>query len=101
MKQVVLYWVTILIWGSTWIAIKFQLGHVDPMASVVLFGVCKVRGLPLVFFAGTLFYGTFRRLVFDHEGHEDVHSSCPPCSSVRQDKPGHSNNLQGGYHVNC
>ena len=58
MKQIVLYLVTVLIWGSTWIAIKFQLGDIDPMVSViyrfglasaVLFAVCKIRGLSLMF----------------------------------------------------
>lgn len=58
MKQIVLYLTTVLIWGSTWIAIKFQLGDVDPMVSViyrfgaasaVLFGLCKIRGLTLTF----------------------------------------------------
>ncbi|MEP5763573.1 MAG: DMT family transporter [Halieaceae bacterium] len=29
-----LYGLTVLIWGSTWIGIKYQLGVVDPMASV-------------------------------------------------------------------
>ncbi len=29
-----LYSLTVLIWGSTWIAIKYQLGTVDPMASI-------------------------------------------------------------------
>jgi drug/metabolite transporter (DMT)-like permease len=29
-----LYSLTVLIWGSTWIAIKYQLGSVDPMASI-------------------------------------------------------------------
>ena len=45
-----------LIWGSTWIAITFQLGEVDPLISVIyrmalasalLFGWCKWRGIPL------------------------------------------------------
>lgn len=58
MKQVILYVVTVLIWGSTWIAIKFQLGDVDPMVSVIyrfglaasiLFVFCKVRKLTLKF----------------------------------------------------
>nr|WP_320017449.1 DMT family transporter [uncultured Desulfobacter sp.] len=58
MKQAVLYLVTLLIWGSTWIAIKFQLGYVDPMvsviyrfglASVLLFGGCKALRLSLKF----------------------------------------------------
>jgi len=44
-----LYVLTVLIWGSTWLAIKFQLGAVDPMVSVIyrfglaaalLFGWC-------------------------------------------------------------
>ena len=29
-----LYSLTVLIWGSTWIGIKYQLGEVDPMASI-------------------------------------------------------------------
>ncbi|MDJ0879584.1 MAG: DMT family transporter [Halieaceae bacterium] len=29
-----LYGLTVLIWGSTWIAIKYQLGAVEPMASI-------------------------------------------------------------------
>jgi len=33
-QNVLLYVVTILIWGSSWMAIKFQLGAVDPMVSV-------------------------------------------------------------------
>jgi drug/metabolite transporter (DMT)-like permease len=35
MKDSLLYVLTIIIWGSTWIGIKFQLGTVDPMVSVV------------------------------------------------------------------
>ncbi len=47
-----------LIWGSTWFAIEFQLGVVDPEASIVyryfsaagiLFIWCKVKQLPLLF----------------------------------------------------
>lgn len=58
MKQIALYLITVLIWGSTWIAIKFQLGHVDPMVSViyrfglasaVLFVFCKALRLSLKF----------------------------------------------------
>lgn len=52
------YAATVLIWGSTWLAITFQLGTVDPMVSVVyrfalaaglLLGYCKFKGLNLVF----------------------------------------------------
>ena len=34
MKNLLFYAVTVLIWGSTWIGIKLQLGVVDPMVSV-------------------------------------------------------------------
>ena len=58
MSNTFLYIVTVLIWGSTWLAIEFQLGVVEPevsivyryaMASVVLFIWCKIRKLSLVF----------------------------------------------------
>jgi drug/metabolite transporter (DMT)-like permease len=48
----------VLIWGSTWLAIEFQLGIVEPeisivyrffSAAVILFVYCKIRGLSLVF----------------------------------------------------
>jgi len=47
-----------MIWGTTWLAIKFQLGSVDPMVSVLyrfvaaaltLFLYCKLRGLKMRF----------------------------------------------------
>lgn len=53
MNTLGLYATTVLIWGSTWFAIKFQLGVVAPDASVayrftlatmVLLGWCVVRG---------------------------------------------------------
>lgn len=34
MKNFIFYTLTVFIWGSTWLAIKFQLGTVDPMVSV-------------------------------------------------------------------
>ena len=33
-QNLLLYAITILTWGSSWLAIKFQLGYVDPMASI-------------------------------------------------------------------
>jgi len=51
-----LYAVTVLIWGSTWIGITFQLGKVDPLVSViyrfalataVLFAWCRFKRAPL------------------------------------------------------
>ncbi len=53
-----LYLVTVLVWGSTWIAIEFQLGTVAPevsifyrylLASALLFSWCRHRGLNLRF----------------------------------------------------
>ncbi len=53
-----LYLVTIAIWGSTWLAIEFQLGVVEPevsvfyryaLASALLFAFCRLRNLGLDF----------------------------------------------------
>ena len=53
-----LYGTTVIIWGTTWLAIKFQLGSVDPMVSVVyrfiaatliLVVYCKLRNLNMRF----------------------------------------------------
>jgi len=58
MSNSFLYIVTVLIWGSTWLAIEFQLGVVEPevsivyrylMASGILFIWCKKKGLSLSF----------------------------------------------------
>ena len=58
MKNITLYIITVIVWGSTWLAIKYQLGSVDPMVSVVYrFGLaaallmffCYVKGLNLKF----------------------------------------------------
>ena len=58
MQNALYYLIPVLIWGSTWFAIKFQLGVVPPqlsvayrflLASVLLFAFIKVRKLPLKF----------------------------------------------------
>lgn len=58
MNSAVLYVVTVLVWGSTWFAIEFQLGTVAPEVSVVyryviasalLFAWCVARRRPLGF----------------------------------------------------
>ncbi len=58
MNNVVLYIVTVLIWGSTWIAINYQLGDVSPavslsyrfsLAAVILFAFCKQQRIQLNF----------------------------------------------------
>jgi drug/metabolite transporter (DMT)-like permease len=58
MSNAVLYTVTVLVWGSTWLAIEFQLGVVEPEVSIVyryagasllLFAWSRIRGLRLAF----------------------------------------------------
>ncbi|NQZ07637.1 MAG: DMT family transporter [Algicola sp.] len=58
MNVFVLYCTAVLIWGTTWIAISFQLGDVHPevslayrfgLASIMLFGYCWVTRLNLKF----------------------------------------------------
>lgn len=57
-STLLLFAVATVIWGTTWLVIKFQLGVVAPevsvawrfaLASVLLLGWCVVRGLPLRF----------------------------------------------------
>jgi drug/metabolite transporter (DMT)-like permease len=65
MSNTFLYIVTVLIWGSTWLAIEYQLGVVEPevsiiyrylIASGVLFIYCKIRRLSLKFKVKDHFY---------------------------------------------
>ncbi len=58
MSNLVLYIITVLVWGSTWFAIEFQLGVVAPEvsivyryigASILLFAWSRYRGLSLSF----------------------------------------------------
>ena len=58
MSNLVLYIITVLVWGSTWFAIEFQLGVVAPEVSIVyryigasiaLFAWSRYRGLRLSF----------------------------------------------------
>lgn len=58
MGNPLLYALTVLIWGSTWLAIKYQLGVVSPelsvayrflLAALLLFAYCAWRRLPLRF----------------------------------------------------
>ncbi len=69
-----LFSVCVLIWGSTWIAITFQLGAVAPemsvgyrflVASAALFAYCRWRGMPLAFGpAAHLDFALFGALMF-------------------------------------
>lgn len=65
MTNILFYTMTILIWGSTWLGIKFQLGSVDPalsvayrfaLAALILFVWCLARRLPMKFSPGHHFY---------------------------------------------
>ena len=56
MSNLGLFLVSVLIWGSTWLAITFQLGSVAAevsvayrfgLASILLFGWCRLKRLPL------------------------------------------------------
>ncbi|MDJ0762690.1 MAG: EamA family transporter [Myxococcota bacterium] len=58
MKNAALYVTSVLIWGSTWLAIRYQLGAVDPLASVayrflisgaILLIYCRARGMKLAY----------------------------------------------------
>jgi len=62
MSDLALYALSVLIWGSTWLAIKFQLGVVPPAvsvawrfaaASLMLLAYARLRRLPLRFDART------------------------------------------------
>lgn len=58
MTNLFFYLMTVMIWGSTWLAIKFQLGAIDPalsvayrfaLAALLLFAWCLARRLPMRF----------------------------------------------------
>jgi drug/metabolite transporter (DMT)-like permease len=85
MNNALLFAIPTLIWGSTWLAIRYQLGVVDPLVSVAYrFGaagalmmvLCRVRGIPLrvgardqvfVGLQGLLLFGVNYWLVYEAE----------------------------------
>jgi drug/metabolite transporter (DMT)-like permease len=87
MKNLVLFAIPSLIWGSTWLAIKFQLGVVDPLVSVfyrfllaaiILFVYCSIVKINLkyntkqhLFMAiqGAFLFGINYWLVYQAEVH--------------------------------
>jgi drug/metabolite transporter (DMT)-like permease len=63
MNNLILYIITVFIWGSTWLGIKYQLGVVDPMVSVVYrFGLSS-------FLLLTHCYAGKKRLSFSRSEH--------------------------------
>jgi len=100
MNNLALYVVTVLIWGSTWIAITYQLGTVAPevslvyrfgLAAIVMWIFCRLRRLPmkfslkqhvqLMFFGATLFGGNY---FFLYQGQQHINSAlaCIAFSSI-------------------
>ena len=63
MSNMLLYLITVLIWGSTWFAIEFQLGVVEPEISIVY----RYAGASLFLFAWAGFRGL--KLRFDRRAH--------------------------------
>lgn len=58
MRSTLLYIITVLIWGSTWLAIEYQLGVVAPevslvyrfsIAALLMWGYCVIKNLPMGF----------------------------------------------------
>lgn len=58
MNNVILYIITVLIWGTTWLAIKLQIGHAPEeisilyravLAALCLLAWCKIQGISLRF----------------------------------------------------
>lgn len=69
--SITLYFAAVFIWGSTWFAIKFQLGEVAvelsiayrfALAAVILFGWSLLRGLPMGFSARQHLWMAFQGL---------------------------------------
>jgi len=87
MQNTIYYLITVLIWGSTWLAIKFQLGIVSPelsiayrftLSAVILFIYSAIRRLPMKFnwrqhvfmaFQGLLLFSLNYYMVYLAEGY--------------------------------
>lgn len=100
MSNSLLYLITVIIWGSTWIAINYQLGDVAPEASVsyrfalaafTLFLFAKVKHLPLSFsikqhglFAafGTCLFGMNYLFLYNAQQHINSALACIAFSTL-------------------
>lgn len=100
MNNTFLYIITVVIWGSTWIAINYQLGDVAAEASIVyrfglaaliLFAYCKYQRLPLKFslqnhiqFAlfGITLFGFNYYLLYSAQQHINSALTCIAFSSI-------------------
>lgn len=100
MNNNLLYIITVLIWGSTWIAINFQLGEVAPEVSIVyrfalaaffMFAFCRYKKISLSFplkqhiqllaFGLTLFSGNYY-LLYHAQGHINSALTCIAFSTL-------------------
>ncbi len=62
MPSSLLYIFTVLIWGTTWIAISFQLGTVDPLLSIAYrFAIASVALFAYLYLTGCLKCATFTK----------------------------------------
>lgn len=100
MSNSFLYIVTVLIWGSTWIAINYQLGDVAPevslvyrfgLAALVLFIYCKFQGLRLrytishhgqFFLFGITLFGCNYLLLYSAQQHINSALTCIAFSMI-------------------
>jgi drug/metabolite transporter (DMT)-like permease len=100
MNNTFLYIITVIIWGSTWIAINFQLGDVAAevsivyrfgLAALILFSYCKYKALPLRFslqnhaqFAlfGITLFGFNYYLLYSAQQHINSALTCIAFSSI-------------------
>lgn len=64
MSNTLLYLITVLIWGSTWFAIEFQLGTVAPEVSIVY----RYAGASLLLFAWSVMRGLNLRFAWQAHG---------------------------------
>lgn len=100
MNNTFLYIITVLIWGSTWIAINYQLGEVASevsivyrfgLAAIVLFAYCKLKGLPLrfslrhhlqFFFFGATLFSVNYYLLYSAQQHINSALTCIAFSMI-------------------
>ncbi len=100
MNNSILYLITVLIWGSTWIAINYQLGDVAPEASVsyrfaiaalTLFIFAKMKRLPMLFSAkqhglfaafGICLFGLNYLLLYNAQQHINSALACIAFSTL-------------------
>lgn len=87
MKNALLFLTPVLIWGSTWYVIKFQVGDVDPIfsvayrfgiAGVIMIIICRLWGIKLAFsksehgfmlLQGLMIFGFNYWLIYNSELH--------------------------------